>query len=155
MKRFLLATALIAVIIGVMLYFTPHSAFTEVFDYAAERNAVVNIYCRNTSIECINLGMGYQVTCSADSFCSVVKNCADIDGISVSFSGGLNDIAELAERLKAESVSSQKLDDLYVECFNSPCLQRGVTLDGKRVNLQIAYSNGVITVGYPLILGSY
>lgn len=155
MKRFLFAVVLITVIIGVMFYFTPRSAFTEVFNYAAERNAVVNIYCRSANGECINLGAGYQVTCSADSFGSVIKNCNGIDGISVSFEGSMNDVAELTEHLKAESVSSQKLGDLYVACFNSPCLKRGVTLDGKRVNLQIAYSSGVITVGYPLILGSY
>ena len=31
----------------------------------------------------------------------------------------------------------------------------GVILDGKRVNCQIAYRDGVISVGFPLILGDY
>ena len=30
-----------------------------------------------------------------------------------------------------------------------------VFIDGKKVNIQIAYSNGTLTIGYPVITGGY
>ena len=154
MKRFLITTLLIAVIVGVMLYFVPQSKYADVRNYA-EYNATVNIYCRATTLDSIDMGLGRQVTCSVDDFRKVVSNCNQIDGVSVSFNGSVEDVNAIINRLHATTVSVQQLDGLYVACCVSNRLQGGVTLDGKRVNLQIAYSAGTITVGYPLILGSY
>ena len=154
MKRFLLATALILVILGTMLYFTPKSMYVDVLNYL-DKNATVNIYCRQTSCENIDLGLGFQVTCSVDDFGATVASCRGVDGVSVSFEGSEQDIDRILCRLQATQVSYQQLDDLYVACCYSPRLKGSVSIDGKRVNLQIAYSNGAVTVGYPLILGSY
>lgn len=154
MKSFLFATVLIVVIVGVMLYFVPQSKYADIPNYS-EYDATVNIYCRQTSCDSISTGLGYQVTCSVAEFKQTVSSCNQIDGVSVSFSGTADDVDAILARLQATAVSVQQLDGLYVACCVSNRLQGGVTLDGKRVNLQIAYSDGTITVGYPLILGSY
>lgn len=154
MKRFLLLAALIAVIIGLMLYFIPKPAQNEVSNYA-DKGAIVNIYCRQASCNALDLGLGYQVACSVSDFPSTLAYCSDVDGFSVSFKGNSNDVSAIMRRLQAKQVSCQQLGDLYVVCCYSPRLQGGVTLDNKQVNMQIAYCNGAVTVGYPLILGSY
>lgn len=154
MKRFLIAAALIVVIIGVMLYYVPHSTYSDVLSYV-NCNASVNIFCRKTSCNSVDLGLGRQVTCSIAEFQTVLSGCYGVDGVSVSFSGSMQDVNAIVNRLQATQINCQQLDDLYVACYTSNRLQGGVTLDGKRVNLQIAYRNGCITVGYPLILGSY
>lgn len=154
MKRFLLTAVLIAVVIGVMLYFLPASPYTDVYNYS-EYNAVVNIYCRQTSCEAIDTGLGYQTSCSVSDFQRIIARCNGVDGVSVSFAGTEKDVQAIVRRLHADIVSVQQLDGLYVACLSASRLQGGVILEGKRVNAQIAYRNGVVTVGYPLILGSY
>ena len=154
MKRFLLAVVLIVAIIGVMLCFVPQSPYADVFNYV-NRNAVVNIYCRKTTCAAIDIGLGYQATCSVSDFKETLSYCEYVDGVSVSFAGTVEDLYAIAERLQAELVSVQQLDELIVVCYSTHRLHGGVTLDGKNVNLQVAYRDGTVTVGYPLILGSY
>lgn len=154
MARFMFTTVLIVVIIGVMLYFVPQSAYSDVFNYT-DCDATVNIYCRQSTCDSIDMGLGRQVTCSVAEFKTTFLNCDGVDGVSVSFSGQWQDVNVILNRLQAAQVSVQQLDDLYVACYYSSRVQGGVTLDGKRVNMQIAYRDGTITVGYPLILGSY
>lgn len=154
MKRFVFAAILIVVIIGAMLYFVPHSTYEDVLNFA-DCNAVVNIYCRQTSCKSIATGLGYQVTCNVDDFTQTLASCSKVDGLSVRFEGTAEDVDAIINRLQATVVSCQQMGDLYVFCCNSPCLQGGVTIDGNRVNVQIALSSGAVTVGYPLILGDY
>lgn len=154
MKRFIFATVLIAVIIGAMLYFVPQSTYNDVYNYA-DCNAVVNIYCRQTSAQSISTGLGYQVTCKVDDFGRTFASCSKVDGLSVRFEGNAEDVDAIINRLQATVVSCQQLGDMYVFCCESPRLQGGVTIDGNRVNVQIALNGGAVTVGYPLILGDY
>ena len=154
MKRFLFATILIVVIIGAMLYFVPQSTYDDVLSFA-DRNAVVNIYCRQTSCESISTGLGYQVTCNVDDFAHTLASCSKLAGLSVRFEGNADDVDAIINRLQATVVSCQQLGGLYVFCCESPRLQGGVTIDGNRVNVQIALNGGAVTVGYPLILGDY
>lgn len=154
MKRFLFAAVLIVVIIGVMLYFVPQSSYADILNYT-EYNATVNIYCRQTSCDSIGTGLGRQVTCAVADFNKTLLSCDNIDGVSVSFDGTVQDLNAILRRLQATQVSAQQLDGLFVACYHSNRLQGGLTLDGKRVNLQIAIHDDTITVGYPLILGGY
>ena len=154
MKRFLFTTVLIVAVIGVMLYFTPRSMRDDVFGYA-DCNATVNIYCRAANTESIDTGLGRQVTCPLSSYKTILSACRDVDGISVTFDGTAADVNAIVSRLRATEVSRQQLDGMVVVCFYSPLIRERVTIDGAPVNVQIAYSQGTITVGYPLILGSY
>ena len=154
MKRFIFAVILTAVIFGVMLYFIPQSMQTDVFSYS-QYNPEITVYCRKTSCQAVDTGLGYLTTCSLADFKSTVACCRYVDGVSVAFAGSLYDVTAQAARLRAKEVSRQQLDDLTVICYYSPLIRERAVIDNKTVNVQIAYRNGTVTVGYPLILGSY
>ena len=154
MKRFLFTAVLIVAIVGVMLYFTPRSMQTDVFSYA-RYNPTVSVYCRETKSNAIDLGLGRQVTCSLCDYKETLAECSGVDGVSFTFCGTPDDVADVVSRLRAQPVCSQAFDGLTVACYYSPLIRQCVTIDGRSVNVQIACRDGVVTVGYPLILGSY
>lgn len=154
MKRFLVTTVLIAAILGVMLYFAPKPMQSDVYSYV-QYNPTINVYCRDTTCDASDMGLGYQVTCTAADFNKTLASCRNVDGVSVSFAGAAYDVNEIVSRLQATEVSRQQIDDIFVSCYYSPLIREYVTIDGNRVNVQIAYRGGTVTVGYPLILGSY
>lgn len=154
MKRFIFAVFLTAVIFGVMLYFIPQSMQSDVFNYS-QYNPAVTVYCRKTSCQAVDTGLGYLATCSLADFKSTVACCRYVDGVSVTFAGSFDDVTAQADRLRAKEISRQQLDGLTVICYYSPLIRETAIIDGKTVNVQIAYRDGTVTVGYPLILGSY
>lgn len=154
MKRFLFVSVLLIVILGVMLYFVPHTMQDDVSSFA-RYNPSINVYCRKTTLDYIDLGLGCQVTCSSDNLKYTLANCVDVDGVSVTFAGTVADVQTTVNRLMANKVSSQQLNGMTVACYYSPLIRERVLIDGKPVNVQIAYNNGTVTVGYPLILGGY
>lgn len=154
MKRFIFVLILTIVIVGVLTCFMPRS-----FDsYAIQlsKQATVSIYCRQTtSDDAIDMGTGYIVECDTQSYANTLDKCTGVDGVSVSFCGYVDDVAQIVEKFNLQTVSICEIDGLYVVCGASDKIKGGVTLDGAKVNLQIAYKDGVVTVGSPLILGSY
>lgn len=154
MKRFIFSIVLAAVIFGTMLYFIPQSMQADVFGYS-QYNPVVSVYCRETSLKSIDLGLGRQVTCTIDELTSVLAECSGVDGVSVTFDGALDDVNAVVTRLRAKEVNRQQINGLTVVCYYSPLIRNRVSIGGETVNVQIAYRSGTITVGYPLILGSY
>ena len=91
---------------------------------------------------------------------AVVCTYAD-KGESVSFAGDLSDAYTIAEMYAAKIWETEDLDDgaftITVLYARSSYLTGGQTVNGRFVNLQIAFNErtGVVTVGTPLILGSY
>ena len=74
-------------------------------------------------------------------------------GETVSFCGAQADLDELIERLGFSVV----YDSDIAGCTYgySPKLGKGVLVEGRQVNCQIVIEGDRITVGFPLILGSY
>ncbi len=153
MKRLIVVTLLVAVVFGAMLYFMPQSIYSEILCYADD--AKVTVYCRSTLCSAVNTGLGYMVNCTVANCYETLRNCRDVDGLSVCFDGNEQDAEFVISRLNAQIISVQQLDGLYVACLYSPRLRGGIVIDGKLVNVQIALSGGTVTVGYPLILGEY
>lgn len=154
MKRFLFTACLITVLIGVMLYFMPRSFVSDAQAYV-KYDPAITVYCRDTSLPCIDSGLGKQVACDCADFESTLAECSGVDGVSFTFCGTPDDVADVVSRLRAQPVCSQAFDGLTVACYYSPLIRQCVTIDGRSVNVQIACRDGVVTVGYPLILGSY
>ena len=153
MKRFLVTLALTSVIVAVLIYSMPKG----LEDYAEQISsfATVSIYCRSTDMDCIDIGSGKIVQCNVSDLNYALARCKDVDGFSVSFGGTEADIERIVTQFDVKVTSTLNLDGLYVVCGNSARLTGGVVLDGNAVNLQIAYKDGIVTVGSPLILGSY
>ena len=153
MKRFVVMLLLTVVIVGVLAYSMPKGL--EVYVEEISADATISIYCRDTSLKSIDMGSGKIVQCDVADFNSALARCNDIDGFSVSFNGSEQDVQRIAQMFSLNVTSTLNLDGLRVVCGNSKKLTGGVLLDGARINLQIAYKDGLVTVGSPLILGSY
>lgn len=153
MKRFFVMLLLTTVIVGVLIYSMPKGL--EVYVEQLSTSATVSIYCRSSDMDCIDVGSGKIVQCSVADFNNVLAHCKDVDGFSASFNGTVQDVMQIVKQFDLKVTSTLDLDGLLVVCGNSKKLTGGVTLDGQRVNLQIAYKDGTVTVGSPLILGEY
>lgn len=62
---------------------------------------------------------------------------------------------EILKLLKATVLSESVVEGMQITYAYSPYYQNSVTLDGKKVNLQIAERDGEIIAGFPLILTGY
>ena len=153
MKRFIVTTILTVIIASVFANFMPRDFVEYLPEFGAD--ATVSIYCRQTDLDCVDMGGGYRVTCEAAKFADTVSQCHGIDGVSVSFAGTRDDIEELCKFFRLQVSSVYEQDGLYVVCGKSPKIKNGVLDGGNMVNLQIAYRDGLIHVGSPLILGDY
>ncbi len=153
MKRFIVILVLVAVLTAALAYKMP----VDFADFAAAYfgDGQVNIYCRNTVLPSTDIGVGRIVQCSASRLRQTLASCEDVDGVSVCFNGTLFDAERVTDLFALGDISVSEFDDLTVICGYSALLRGGVMLDGRRVNLQIAYRDGIVTVGSPLILGSY
>ena len=153
MKRFIGMLILTTVIVGVLTYFMPKGL--EVYVEEINADATVSIYCRATNLDGIDMGSGKIVQCSVANLNTVLAHCKDVDGFSVSFNGSEQDVDRIAQLFNMRVTSTLNIDGLQIVCGNSYKLLGGVILDGETVNLQIAFKDGTVTVGSPLILGSY
>ena len=77
-----------------------------------------------------------------------------IKGESVRLSDGVA-AEEVVKYFNARLEFSEETEDAYSEYYYSPYLSSSVRINGKKVNLHIAYSGDAVTVGTPLIFGSY
>lgn len=153
MKRFLVVLALTVVLLGVMLYFAPKPFENLIGNFAP--NSSVFVYCRQTSLNAINMGNGFLVECSVETLPRTLQMCSQVDGISVKIAGNEQTFCTLLKRLQMEVCSVQQLGNLQVVCGRSSKISGGIVLDGKSVNLQMAFDGNTITLGSPLILDSY
>lgn len=151
MKRLIFSVLLVLTLAGAMLWYMPRD-FAD-FAKLMPSGALAEVYCRVTCAKNrISVGNGYIVQCRADELCDVLDYCRQIDGVSFRFAGDSAQAQRLAARL---GLSYTNVRDIAVWCGKCNRVKGGVLLDGKTVNVQLAYRDGVITVGSPLILGSY
>ena len=153
MKRFIVTTILTVVIAGVLAHFMPRSFEKYLTKFGS--NATVTIYCRQTELDCVDMGCGYKVECYAQDFSATAARCRKVDGVSVSFAGSLQDVEQLSNFFKLQALQVFEQDGLYVVCGRSPKIRNGIVDGGRLVNLQIAYKDGMVHLGSPLILGDY
>ena len=153
MKRFFVVLILTVVIAGGLTYFMPRDFNCYVAEIAP--NGTVSVYCRQSEIEGIDMGNGRIVQCKVSELQSILKKCNGVDGVSVSFDGNEEDITRISQCLNLRVTHQYSLDGIEVVCGISSKVNGGVVVDGRTVNVQIAYKDGIVTVGSPLILGSY
>lgn len=107
--------------------------------------------------EVIQNGAGSIVQCAFEDYREVRSALGEISGVSISFEGDSADIEALCKKLEVVSVASENLEECGIMSYYgfTTKLNSRVLADGKYINIQIAQKDSVITVGYPLILGSY
>lgn len=79
----------------------------------------------------------------------------NVKGETLSLTGGEKAAAEVIKKLKMRTVLEQNLEGIRIIYGYTPRLRGYVVIDGSRINVQIAVREDAVTVGTPLILGSY
>ena len=102
-------------------------------------------------------GNGFLINCSTEYAKSFSKrlNQKFVKGESFSFVGEDNDVCKLLKMLDGVVKKVECFDDIKVFYVYAPKISQFIDVDGQKINVQIAKNKGVITVGTPLILGSF
>ncbi|MBR1925820.1 MAG: YwmB family TATA-box binding protein [Clostridia bacterium] len=153
MKKFiLLATFLICLVVLNSPYSL--SYFSKSYD------GTHTFYCPeivfNADAQIAKNGNGYLIsvcTQNAGAFEKTLNN--NYQGESFCFLGDENNLLEVLKKLNAKIVKKEVFDNLLVVYGFSPKLKNYILMKNQKVNVQIALNKNKITVGTPLILGSF
>ncbi len=85
----------------------------------------------------------------------VIFDSRSVKGESVTYSSDAFLLSDVLEKYGATLLFSEEVGDVICYYAYSPTLPYRATLYGKTVNLQIATENRRITLGTPLIFGSF
>lgn len=97
----------------------------------------------------VSSGIGFIYYTDTSSAAALRTKFNNIDGESIQLQGPT--VRQIFRKLGYKEVTSS--GDIYYGY--SPRGRSTIKSDGRRINLQIAERNGVITVGWPVILGTY
>lgn len=103
------------------------------------------------SVKCGDMVFNYCTLKQANEKLSKIES--DLKGVEFY----IKDISfeKLCEILKVEVVSQSQVGDLNVFCCYSPYGQENVTIDGKKVNVQIAVYDDLVLAGFPMLLTGF
>lgn len=119
------------------------------------QQADVSIYCLEYDGDCVNIGIAKEVHSTVSLYSEIVTQCKNVQGVTMTFEGTRQQAMDVLSSLSADIIDIQQLDSIMTVYAHSPLVKDGIVVDGNLVNIQIAYCDGVVHVGSPLILGSY
>lgn len=130
----------------------------ELTDFANSfSDSTVTVYADkfNDKIDYIdNCGLKF-FTVKADEGKNLLKNATDVRGITITFQGDKNDVDDYLKKLNAKEVYREKVQNVLIVYGYSDSIKRFVVVNDNKVNVEIAFDNKKVTVGSPIILGSY
>jgi hypothetical protein len=100
-------------------------------------------------------GVGSIVICSIENCQSVKRQIENISGESVSFYADYDYFENSINLLDAKIVFYEQIDNMRLVYAFSSKIGGYVRVNNQKVNLQLVYKNGTVTIGTPIILGSY
>lgn len=105
---------------------------------------------------CTNSGCGTIIQTNFKNAQKIKKEINNIQGESYCFKVSDEEIInKILNLFNAVIVKQQELEDLKIVYGYSAKLDKFVTDEGEKINLQICKNGTNVTVGYPIILGSY
>lgn len=110
-------------------------------------------YIKNAIV--VQNGNMYLVNCKSSDANYVKSQLNDIEGESFSFQGTKNDALNFLNKYNYETVFCEIVGNIFIVYAYCPQIQNSVYVNNQKTNLQLAVNNGKITIGTPLILGSY
>lgn len=150
MKITLATMTAIAILAAVALVLTPMP-----FERLAAGADEYRIFCRKTSCDGIDVGYGKIVKCSAENLETTLLKCTEIDGISAKFFQSSKWVEKFLNQLKFCAKDVRECGGTTVMCGYSPLIKGGIVVDGEKINLQIAYGQDTVVMGYPLIMEGF
>ena len=121
-------------------------------------NIKVEYFCgdkvENLSLNVQSVGYGSIISCDYSNRDLVKKEAKNIQGVSYYLNLEDFNLIEFLIQNQAKIVSKQDFDNIKIIYALSSNLKK-VIKDEKNFNLEIAMSGSNVTIGYPLIMGSY
>lgn len=77
----------------------------------------------------------------------------DVEGIQFYFKDF--DDEKFFKRFNASVISKSEIEGIEMICGHTPCFQKAVFVDGKKMNFQLAKNGEWTILGFPIILTSY
>lgn len=152
--RLWLVFVLVFILMGALLYIMPNDIVTAV---DAEQ-ATLYIHCIDYygDGQVISNGSGKIVVSTMDMRFTTLRQCMSVKGVDVRYQAtSADEVDKLIDRLNITVYSADYLKDLVTLYGYSPAVKGGIVVDNRLVNIQIAYNQGTVTVGSPIILGSF
>ncbi len=106
-------------------------------------------------ISCIPNGETFLCRVPKELLASFLERAGEVEGVTVRFHGDIYDAQSFLKELNAREVSRMRIEDRLVITAFSEAICEPILLRGELVNIQLAVFDEVITVGFPLILGSW
>lgn len=101
-------------------------------------------------------GNSLIVSCDSKNASIVRNSIINVLGESVQFTNPNNStLNKINNYLKDKLLHTETVGKTEIKYAYDQTLLRYVMVDGKKVNLQVATNGNLITIGYPLILGSF
>ncbi len=101
-----------------------------------------------------SVGYGCIISCDYNSKNLVQEKLKNIQGVSYYLGVKDFDLSEFLILNKASIVSRQDFDNIKIIYALTPRLKK-VVKNNKNFNLEIAITESGVTIGYPIIMGSY
>ncbi|MDD3831169.1 MAG: hypothetical protein PHW00_00670 [Clostridia bacterium] len=151
MLRITMVMALVCVLL-VMLYAMPKSLITVL----ELPSATYYIYSQDdTGLDTGQSGRATITRCDYATARQLARHTEGIQGFSMSLATDIAQIKRILHQLDVIIVQSEVIGSISSIYGYSPRIAGGINIDGTIINIQLAYSNGILHIGSPVILGSY
>ncbi|MBQ0017017.1 MAG: YwmB family TATA-box binding protein, partial [Clostridiales bacterium] len=112
---------------------------------------------KDLSEDCLIIknGDSFIVKCSKDNANDIKKQLDNIKGESITFKGSKSKILSYLKILNAEIVLTENMDNIYSVYAYSKNIPDYVYINHQKVNIQISCTDDTVSIGTPLILGSF
>ena len=97
----------------------------------------------------------FMVTSDSKEGQKTADNLVNIVGISATFNGDFDDMKSVVKKCKVAVLSEETVGNVHIIYGISESCGKPISANGMNINFQIAIRDNVITVGTPLIMGSY
>lgn len=99
---------------------------------------------------------GYMTVISTD-IQGAKKLYKDSGYMGITLRYGVDNMSEdaLCRKMQARRIYEQDIEGIRCVYLYTPLINESVRIDGKVINMQIAITDSAVTVGFPLIMGSY
>lgn len=131
-----------------------------VFSFSSELDANYCFYTNNANISVdgasvVKNGDMFFVSCKSNVAQNVKQQLDNIDGESISFQGTKNDALKFLSQFNYEIVFSEMVEDIFIIYAYCPTIANCVYVNNQKINIELAVNKSNITIGTPLIIGSY
>ena len=99
---------------------------------------------------------GYMTVISTD-ISGAKKLYKDSGYMGITIRYAVDNMSEdaLCSKMQARRIYEQEIDGIRCVYLYTPLINESVRIDGNVINMQIAITDSAVTVGFPLIMGSY